>query len=101
MTDSSVVLPDPLGPTMNVSSPNRALKSVARSASMRVSPLPKNFLIPRVSTAFMTSSLRPKDGRRLELNHAPDAQPACEEDDEDDARSGNGPALPQPDEAAR
>ncbi len=41
MTEMSVVLPQPLGPTRKLSSPKRALKSTPRSASILVSPSPK------------------------------------------------------------
>ena len=41
MTEMSVVLPQPLGPTRKLSSPKRALKSTPRSASIRVVPVPE------------------------------------------------------------
>src|SRR5687767_15062595 len=89
MTLMSVVFPQPLGPTSIISSPQRTVRSIPRSAVTLESPLPYVFVTPRAWTAtqsfdavtcllsysivaFIISS-RPEDDARL---HAHDAHEA-------------------------
>src|SRR5262245_57606567 len=105
MIEMSVVLPQPLGPTRKLSSPNRVSKSTPRSASTRASPEPKCLRTSRQDTAgpeVVASGIASpaEHGGRLEHEHAPDAEHAGHDDDEKDAGSRQRHALPHQDDAA-
>src|SRR5258708_1836283 len=96
ITESSVVFPQPLGPTRKVVSPNRTSKSMPRSASTRALPEPNSFFKSRQWTAvFMACSA--EDGRRLQHQHAPDAEQAGDDDDEENAATRERHVLPHED----
>ena len=103
MTEISVVLPQPLGPTRKVSSPKRASKSTPRSASMRASPSPKCFFDGLAGTASIVFHRRSssEDRGRLEHEHAADAQEAGDDHHEQDAGAREGDVLPHQHDAAR
>src|SRR5262249_4416830 len=103
ITEISVVFPQPLGPTRKLSSPKRASKSTPRSASMRVSRSPKWLRPPRQATARWSSLMRlgAEDFGRLEDEHAPDAQQAGHDHNEQDADAGQRHALPHEDDVPR
>src|SRR5262245_40922619 len=103
-TEMSVVLPQPLGPTRNVSSPRAAVKSTPLSTSTRASPSPKCLRTSRHSTAvpiatFMDSP--PEHDGGFEHEDTTEAHEAREDHDEQDAGPGDRHALPHQDEAAR
>src|SRR5262245_43110355 len=105
MIEINVVLPQPLGPTRKLSSPNRVSKLTPRSASTLASPLPKCFLSSRQTTpARLLNSdigLPPKNRRRLQHQDLPDAENARHDHHEEHARAGQRHALPHEDDPAR
>src|SRR5437867_409237 len=102
-TEMSVVLPQPLGPTRKLISPKFTLKSTPRSASMRASPSPKCLRTSRHDTARSAGVIGspPEHGRRLEHEHAPDAEKTGHDYHEQDAGAGERDALPHQDDAPR
>ena len=93
MTESSVVLPQPEGPTSRDICPASTSQSTPRSAATRFSPVPKYFSTPRMRTAARGASAgafvavgkcggrhrhtsTTEDHGRLQHDHAPDAQDA-------------------------
>src|SRR3954464_8492426 len=101
-TESSVVFPQPLGPTSKVIPPNGTSRSIPRSTRTWLSPAPKFFVTSRHTTAVssigLLSVIRPpdmfayglpaKDHGRLQHQDAPDAHQARRHHDEQHHRAG-------------
>src|SRR5262249_35172062 len=102
MMEMSVVLPQPLGPTRRLSSPNRVSKSTPRKAPTLASPDPNCLRTPRQDTPKSSVGIgSPSEhGRRLQHQHATNAEDAGEYHDEEDAAAGEGDALPHQNDVA-
>src|SRR5262245_5808372 len=113
-TEMSVVLPQPLGPTRKLSSPNGTLKQMPRRASTCASPCPNTLRTSQAQTASSSPSGRhqaalgwppassaTEDLRRLQHEDAPDAEDAGYDHHEQDAGGGEGDALPHEHDAPR
>src|SRR6266540_6703719 len=104
MTEMSVVLPQPLGPTRKVNSPWPASNFTPRKTSTRVAPSPKSFCRSRQTTAgthFCLIISTSENNGGFEHEHAAQAQDARQHHDQYHAPAGQGHALPHQDDAAR
>src|SRR5262245_2054515 len=107
MTEISVVLPHPDGPTRKVSSPWAASNSTPRRTSTRASATPKDFRSPRATTAAGEGADTSRTAsttehlRGREHEHPADRDQAGEDDDEEDQGAGERHALPQEHDPAR
>src|SRR5207244_9468365 len=104
MTEISVVLPQPLGPTRNVSCPWNASKSTPRSTCTVVAPSPKSLRTARQLTAgnilvFMESTS--KNNRRFKDQHAAQAQNTGQDHNQNHASASQRDTLPHQNNSAR
>src|SRR5262249_34719836 len=97
MTEISVVLPHPLGPTRKLNSPMRVSRSTPRKAPTRASPDPNCFRTPRQNTPIRSSvvmSSRSEDRSWLKNQHSANAEQTRDADDEQNASGRQRDALP-------
>src|SRR6266511_1356534 len=103
MTEISVVFPQPLGPTRNVSCPWKASNFTPRKTCTRVAPSPKSFCRSVHWTAGIRFALigsTSKNNGGFEHEHPTQAQDAREHHDKHHAPAGQRDALPHQDDAA-
>src|SRR4030065_2084000 len=80
---SSVVFPEPLGPSSATSSPAWTSRLTLSSAVTANSPLPNTLLSPCTLSTVMSASQRQR-GRRAQRLH--DAEQACQQGPDEDGR---------------
>src|SRR5262249_39929062 len=101
MTERSVVLPQPEGPTSISNSPARTSRSTPRKACTAPVPWPKVFLRPLQRTArpfwfgASITKLTPENDRGLEFDHLPNAQEGCANTDEQHGAAAQRQQLPR------